>query len=306
MASSMAAATNGTLPLTFPLRSQAADLAAAGGKGASLTRLVVAGLPVPDGFVVSTAAYRQFVRVNDLQAIIESTAAEVRRDEPERLDAVAQRIKVAFDQAVVPAEIEKPVLAAYASLPDEAAAVAVRSSATAEDLPELSFAGQQETFLNVRGAAALLDAVKRCWASLWTPRAIGYRAQHDVATKGIGMAVVVQLLVPAESAGILFTAHPISGRRDQVVINASWGLGEAIVGGHVTPDTLVLDKGSRRVVSRETNDKAVMTVCSDDGSEERSVPSDLRRRPVLDDRCGRGAARAGGSSRGALRSAHGH
>ena len=272
------------VPLTLPLDDQsAAELATAGGKGASLVRLVAAGLPVPDGFIVSTAAYRQYVRANELDAIIASAAAEVTTAEPERLDTASQAIDAAFSRAQVPAEVERAVLAAYRALPGDAPAVAVRSSATAEDLPDLSFAGQQETFLNVHGAEVVLGAVKRCWASLWTPRAISYRAHHDVETDGVGMAVVVQLLVPAESAGVLFTAHPISGRRDHVVINASWGLGEAVVSGQVTPDTLILDKGERSVVSREINDKAVMTVRSDDGSEEQPVPSELRGRPALDD-----------------------
>ena len=272
------------VPLTLPLDDQsAAELATAGGKGASLVRLVAAGLPVPDGFIVSTAAYRQYVHANELDAVIASAAAAVTTAEPARLDTASQAIDAAFSRAQVPAEVERAVLAAYRALPGDAPAVAVRSSATAEDLPDLSFAGQQETFLNVHGAEVVLGAVKRCWASLWTPRAISYRAQHDVEADGVGMAVVVQLLVPAESAGVLFTAHPISGRRDHVVINASWGLGEAVVSGQVTPDTLILDKGERSVVSREINDKAVMTVRSDDGSEEQPVPSELRGRPALDD-----------------------
>ncbi len=272
------------VPLTLSLDNQgAAELATAGGKGASLVRLVAAGLPVPDGFIVTTSAYRQFVRANDLDAIIASATAEVTTGESERLDTASQVIGAAFGQAHMPAEVERAVLAAYTGLPGDAPAVAVRSSATAEDLPDLSFAGQQETFLNMRGGEAVLDAVKRCWASLWTPRAISYRAQHEVETDGVGMAVVVQLLVPAESAGILFTAHPITGRRDHVVVNASWGLGEAVVSGQVTPDTLILDKGERSVVSREINDKTVMTVRSDEGSEEQPVPSELRSRPALDD-----------------------
>ena len=122
--------------------------------------------------------------------------------------------------------------------------VAVRSSATAEDLPELSFAGQQETYLNIHGAAMVLDAVKRCWASLWTARAIGYRARHGIAQEDVSLAVVVQELVPADAAGIMFTANPLTGARDQVMINAAWGLGEAIVGGLVTPDTVVVEKAS--------------------------------------------------------------
>ncbi|HAG98050.1 MAG TPA: pyruvate, phosphate dikinase, partial [Ktedonobacter sp.] len=117
----------------------------------------------------------------------------------------------------------------------------VRSSATAEDLPELSFAGQQETYLNMRGEAMVLDAIKRCWASLWTARAIGYRARSGIAHEEVSLAVVVQELVLADAAGILFTTNPLTDERDQVMINAAWGLGEAIVSGQVTPDTVVVD-----------------------------------------------------------------
>src|SRR4030095_6434997 len=124
----------------------------------------------------------------------------------------------------------------------------------------LAFAGQQETYLNIHGLAAVQEAVRRCWASLWTGRAIGYRAQHGVDQGSGRLAVVVELLVPAEAAGVLFTVDPIGGRRDQATITATWGLGEAIVGGTVTPDTLVVDKASGRVVDRQTADKQVMTV----------------------------------------------
>ena len=169
---------------------------------------------------------------------------------------------------------------AYRALGDDVA-VAVRSSATAEDLPTLSFAGQQDTYLNIRGGDAVLDAVRRCWASLWNPRAVAYRDEHGVSHDDVALAVVVQELVPADASGILFTADPVTGSRTETVINASWGLGEAVVGGEVTPDTVTVSRG---VVTRATTGaKTVMTVRTAAGTEDRAVPDDLRDRPVLDE-----------------------
>jgi len=193
---------------------------------------------------VTTAAYRRFVDENNLQPRILAALETANPAQPETLQAASRTIRALFDQAQIPPDVAGAVAQAYAALPGKTPAVAVRSSATAEDLPDLSFAGQQETYLNVRGAEAVLDAVKRCWASLWTARAIGYRLQHGIDQSAVSLAVVVQLLVPAETAGILFTANPVNGRRDQVVISASWGLGEAIVGGLVTPDTIIVDKAT--------------------------------------------------------------
>jgi phosphoenolpyruvate synthase/pyruvate phosphate dikinase len=276
----------------LPLAEPAATLAQVGGKGASLARLSGAGLPVPDGFHVTTEAYRRFVQENGLQAEIEQALEAVDLARPSTLEAASKRIQERFLIAQIPPEIAREVIEAYAALPGQnpavagepAVPVAVRSSATAEDLPEASFAGQQETYLNVSGPEAVLEATRKCWASLWTARAIGYRARQDIPSGQVALAVVVQLLIPAEAAGILFTANPVNGRRDQAVISASWGLGEAVVGGAVTPDSLVLEKASGQVVSRETSTKEVMTVRSDGGTEEEPVPETLRRAPVLDDR----------------------
>jgi pyruvate,water dikinase len=158
----------------------------------------------------------------------------------------------------------------------------VRSSATAEDLPDLSFAGQQDSYLNMRGDAMLLDAVKRCWASLWTARAIGYRARHSIPAGDVSLAaVVVQELVLADAAGVLFTANPLTGARDQALINAAWGLGEAIVGGQVTPDAVVVDKASGAVIEQQISAKELMTVRSPDGTHEAPVPADQRELAVL-------------------------
>ncbi|WP_188190119.1 PEP/pyruvate-binding domain-containing protein [Nonomuraea sp. SYSU D8015] len=246
----------------LPLDDAAADLATVGGKGASLARLTRAGLPVPGGFHVTTEAYLAFVA---------AFHDEIDPGDPERTAAL-------FARHDMPEDLAEEILRAYRALGDDVA-VAVRSSATAEDLPEMSFAGQQDTYLNIR-ADALLDAVKRCWASLWNARAVAYRDQNGVPHDDVALAVVVQELVDADAAGILFTADPVTGARDATVINASWGLGEAVVGGQVTPDTITVSGAGVRV---EVGDKTVMTVRTPTGTEERPVPGELRRRPVLDE-----------------------
>jgi rifampicin phosphotransferase len=250
-----------------------ADLATVGGKGASLATLRRAGLPVPPGFHVTTAAYRRFVAHHGL--------AEQILDSADGSSEGAADIAALFAAHDVPDEIAAPIRAAYAALGSPA--VAVRSSATAEDLPGASFAGQQDTFLDVRGANAVVDAVRRCWASLWTVRAMEYRRREAIDPADVALAVVVQELVDADAAGVLFTADPVTGATDRMVVNATWGLGESLVGGHVTPDELVLDAATGAVRERRTGDKAVMTVRTPDGPAERPVPDDRRRVPVLDD-----------------------
>ena len=162
--------------------------------------------------------------------------------------------------------------------------MAVRSSATAEDLASASFAGQQETYLNVRGTEAVAAAVIECWASLWTARAMAYRAREGIDPDTVRLAVVVQQMVDAEAAGVMFTANPANGRRDQTVISAAWGLGESVVSGSVTTDDVVVEAGTGRVLSRRTADKEVMTVYAERGTREQPVPATRRRQAVLDDR----------------------
>ncbi|WP_214321925.1 PEP/pyruvate-binding domain-containing protein [Nonomuraea sediminis] len=246
--------------VVLPLDDPAADLATAGGKGASLARLTRAGLPVPPGFHITTEAYRSFVApFLDELLRTRDAALFLRHDMPEPIAA----------------EIRK----AYAELGSDVA-VAVRSSATAEDLPDMSFAGQQDTYLNIRGDG-LLEAVRKCWASLWNERAVAYREQNGVPHDDVALAVVVQELVDADAAGIMFTANPVTGDRGEIVVNASWGLGEAVVGGQVTPDTLVISADAVKSVT--LGDKSVMTVRTADGTREEPVPADLRARQVLDD-----------------------
>jgi len=282
----------------LPLSDPQATLETAGGKGASLARLANAGLPVPGGFHVTTSAYRACVEANDLQPAILAALGGLNLTDAIALEAASARIRQLFTNATVPADIATEIRSAYAQLsnaehltPDLQPPVAVRSSATAEDLPEASFAGQQETFLNISGADAVLDATVRCWASLWNARAIAYRARRGIAPESVALAVVVQLLAEAEAAGILFTANPITGRRDQVSISAAWGLGEAVVGGLMTPDSLTVEKASGRVLERQTADKQVMTVRVAGGTHEQPVPDHLRSAPVLDDAAARELAR---------------
>ncbi|TME34071.1 MAG: phosphoenolpyruvate synthase [Chloroflexi bacterium] len=208
----------------------AADLPEAGGKGANLGELRRAQFPVPDGFVITTAAYA-----------LAAEAAGVTGETP-----ATARVRLAASP--VPAGIAEAVRDAYRAL--GATAVAVRSSATAEDLPDASFAGQQDTMLGVSGEDAVLDAVRKCWASLWNDRAVTYRQTHDVPTEGLRLAVVVQRMVDAESAGVLFTADPITGRRKRAAIEAVRGLGEQLVSGSVNPDHFVVNTRSGAVLER--------------------------------------------------------
>src|SRR5436305_8032188 len=186
-----------------------------------------------------------------------------------------------FAQGSIPAEIATAIRQAYVALDGDDLSVAVRSSATAEDRPDLSFAGQQETYLNMHGEAMVLDAIKRCWASLWTARAIGYRARSGITHEEVSLAVVVQELVLADAAGILFTANPLTGERDQVMINDAWGLGEAIVSGQVTHDAVVVDRASGTITAQPVSEKEVMTVCSPEGTSEEPVPVGKRTSAVL-------------------------
>lgn len=268
-------------PLVLALDDASATLERVGGKGVSLGRMAAGGLPVPPGFHVTTAAYRYFIARHGLQEQILKAVSKISPDQPATLEEAAQTIARLFEQHPQPDEVARAVRKAYARLGGGDLPVAVRSSATAEDLPEMSFAGQQETYLNVRGDKMVLDAVKRCWASLWTAQAIGYRARNRIAPADVSLAVVVQEMVAAEAAGILFTANPMTGARDQLVINAAWGLGESIVGGQVTPDSMLVAKSDGSIIRQDVGDKRVMTVLTPTGTHEEPVPANKRDRPVL-------------------------
>jgi phosphohistidine swiveling domain-containing protein len=252
-----------------------------GGKGMSLAKMSQAGFPVPEGFHITTTAYRTFVDTNHLQAKIRSALKDATPTLPATLEAASATIHRLFADASTPNEISVAITNAYNDLNRKS--VAVRSSATAEDLPDASFAGQQETFLNICGEADLLEALKKCWASLWTARAIGYRIKKGIDQKTVALAVVVQEMVNAEAAGILFTANPINGHRDEMVINASWGLGEAIVSGLVSPDTIIADKATGKVKQYDVAEKTVITVLTEKGTREEKLEDVQSRSRVLNE-----------------------
>ena len=207
------------------------DVASAGGKGANLGELIHAGMPVPEGFIITAAAYAAAVQPLDLRLA-------------DRLGADdSTSIRADVEAAVMPANLRTEIADGYAAL--GGGLVAVRSSATAEDLPGAAFAGQQDTYLNVVGGAAVIDAVRRCWGSLWTERAIAYRKRLTIDPEDVGIAVVIQRMINAEVAGVMFTADPVSGDRKTIMIDASRGLGEAVVSGLVTPDHYRLDDQGR-------------------------------------------------------------
>ncbi|MCB9131203.1 MAG: phosphoenolpyruvate synthase [Anaerolineales bacterium] len=253
-----------TPSVTLSIDSPDATLANAGGKGVNLVKMARAGLPVPPGFIVATDAYRQFVAANDLQPFIVIALADTNSDDPVALETASAAIRGRFAAAPLPPDLSTAILDAYRALTTDDRSpvtdhlpVAVRSSATAEDLPDMSFAGQQDTFLNVVGDAALLKAVRDCWSSLWTARAIAYRARNGIDQASVALAVVVQAMVESEASGVLFTANPLTGRRGETVIDATLGLGEALVSGQVEPDQYVVDSVAGRIVERRLGAKAL-------------------------------------------------
>lgn len=254
------------------------DLPIVGGKGASLGAMLQAGLPVPEGFAVLTQAYLLFVAHNGLEPSVRDLDERVRVDDRQALDAAAQALKNRFVAGQIPPPVATAIMAAYRET--GGGVMVVRSSATAEDLPGASFAGQHDSFLNIEGDGAVCDAVRSCWASLWNPRAVSYRKQAGLDATRIAISVVVQRMVDAERSGVLFTANPLNHRRDQMLLSASWGLGEAVVGGHVTPDSWVLDS-TGRVVEHHPADKLVYTVRQGRGTVNRTMPEDKRRAVAL-------------------------
>ena len=241
----------------LPFDSADATLENAGGKGMNLARLTRAGFAVPRGFIISTDAYREFVSVNRWLPAILSGVADLSADDASALERTSAQIRAAFSAGKIPEEVESAIRAAYANLQD--IPVAVRSSATAEDLPDLSFAGQQDTYLNVIGVGQVLEAVIHCWSSLWTARAIGYRIRNGIDHKEAALAVIVQEMVQSEASGVLFTANPLTGLRSETVIDATLGLGEALVSGQVEPDHYVVDTINRRILTKTLGAKKIST-----------------------------------------------
>ena len=217
------------------------NVAAAGGKGANLGEMTSAGIPVPPGFVITAEGYRHFISHNHYDAAFETMLREAGEDEA-RLCACAEKLRDMILVGEIPEELSREISSKYASLSPDECRVAVRSSATAEDLPDASFAGQQETYLNIRGMEELLDHVRKCYASLWGNRAVCYRFHQGYDQLSVALAVVIQEMVESEKAGVLFTVNPVTKDPSQIQINASYGLGESVVSGRVTADSILCDK----------------------------------------------------------------
>jgi phosphohistidine swiveling domain-containing protein len=240
----------------LPLDTPSGTLETVGGKALNLSRLARAGFPVPGGFLIPVSAYRQFMEGNQLEQKIIRLLSGVSLEKPDELEALSQAIRGWFEQGRIPPNLAEEIQAAYSALGSPK--VAVRSSATAEDLPEISFAGQQDTFLNVSGEGSLLEAVVKCWSSLWTARAIGYRQRNGIGQADLGLAVIVQEMVPSQVSGVVFTANPLTGRRSETVIDATLGLGEALVSGKVEPDHYVVDMRMPQVANKQIGAKALV------------------------------------------------
>ncbi|MGM0436996.1 MAG: phosphoenolpyruvate synthase, partial [Bacillota bacterium] len=239
------------------------DLDIAGGKGANLGELTQKGIKVPPGFCVTADTYKYFIEEKDLDNEIKELIAKVDRHDSNRLSNIASEIRDLIKYSEMPEEIKEEIKKAYKKLNKkvgEKTEVAVRSSATAEDLPEASFAGQQDTYLYIFGEEELINYIKECWASLWTARAIYYREEKDFDHFKVALSAVVQKMVNSEKSGVVFTANPINNRRDEVMVNSSWGLGEAVVSGVVTPDEFVVDKKNLDIKERNIARKLKMIV----------------------------------------------
>ncbi|HWL45364.1 MAG TPA: PEP/pyruvate-binding domain-containing protein [Ilumatobacter sp.] len=259
-----------------------------GGKNASLGELMMADLPVPPGFAVTTDAYQQMWRNTALVEAINDELRGIDHDDARANIDTSARIRKLIEAEPLDDEVVTAVADSYQALCDfcEVAdlPVAVRSSATAEDLPDASFAGQQDTFLWVKGADAVLDNVRRCWSSLFTDRAIAYRHAMGYLHTSISMSVGIQKMVDPVCAGVAFTLNPANGDRSQVAIDASWGLGEMVVSGEVTPDNFLVDKVIHEIVSRRISDKHEELVLGDDGEVHRAeVAAERRTAPCLTD-----------------------
>lgn len=250
-------------PIVFSLSSPELTFAMAGGKGINLTRLTLAGLSVPAGFAITTDAYQIFIKFHRLDEEISQLINGIDFSSPELLEEFSASIRKRFQQVPIPNNFRDPILKAYRQL--GSSPVAVRSSATAEDLPDLSFAGQQDTFLNVIGEENLLNAVRSCWSSLWTARAISYRHHNHISQNNLSLAVIVQKMVQSEVSGVAFTANPLNGIRSQIVINATPGLGEALVSGKVDADQYIVERENNLIISKRLGKKAISIRSAVDG-----------------------------------------
>ncbi|MFC3242812.1 PEP/pyruvate-binding domain-containing protein [Gordonia humi] len=236
-----------------------------GGKGKNLAELVADGFDVPGGFIVSTEAYGLALQEAGFASHVLADVRTIDYDDLAALDSVSGRIRSMIEAVAIPAALRDEVAKAYASLGDDMR-VAVRSSGTAEDTAAASFAGLHDTFLEICGVDDVLDAIRRCWASMWTARAVSYRNSNGFDHGEASIAIVVQAMVHSAISGVMFTANPLNARTDEMVINASYGLGEAIVSGQVTPDEYVVGGDDLAIKRAHIGDKALTITRAESGS----------------------------------------
>jgi pyruvate,water dikinase len=268
------------------------DIPLVGGKNANLGEMISAGLPVPPGFAVTAYAYEKFLEqtriAEKIYKIIKETITDT--NDPKQYDAASKKIRELIEKSSMPEEIENAVKSAYKKLNKRLnlkdTFVAVRSSATAEDLPDASFAGQQETFLNVKGSDELVEKVVKCWSSLFTPRAIFYRNEKGFAHEKVFISVGVQKMVNSRVAGVMFTLNPVTGNTDEIVIEGNYGLGETVVSGVVNPDDFVVDKNTLKIKERRIARKTVQYIRDPDTGKtvHLDVPEEKQKKTCVNDK----------------------
>lgn len=258
------------------------DVAKVGGKGANLGEMTQAGFPVPNGFVVTSSAYVHMIEENNLQDKIKAMLKDLNVEDATALNRASKQVIDLIEKSPFPKDIEEQVFAAYDKLGSDSW-VAVRSSATAEDLPEASFAGQQETYLNVRGDASVIVHIRKAWASLFEPRAIYYRVQQGFDHFKVALAVPVQKMVQSDISGIMFSINPVTNDKSHIVIEAIWGLGENIVQGTVTPDHYEVDKNELKLIQHTVIHQDIEMVRSGEGNIQRKVPASRQDKRKLSD-----------------------
>jgi len=272
------------LPLVIDFKDIDKDsLSLVGGKGANLGEMFKEGFPVPNGFAVTVPAYELFLKENDIAKKIYEILEVIDVEDATQLESVAKRIQKIINASKFPEAVFNSMVKSYKRLGGifNNALVAVRSSATAEDLPGMSFAGQQATFLNIKGESNLQVAVRECWASLFTPRAIYYRHSNKIEIEKVGISVIVQKMVQSEVSGIMFSIDPVTNRKDRIIIDAVWGLGEMIVQGSYIPDHYVVQKETFDVLSKELNTQKMQYIRSGQTTKEVNVPKKLQDRIKL-------------------------
>ena len=263
-----------------------ADRPTVGGKGGSLGELTRAHIPVPPGFVVRTAAFERFLSALENEEPIRPKVEAVSSNELEKITALSEYLRGRLEGEPLPDDVNQEILAAHAELSgaDSNPPLAVRSSATTEDATDASFAGLQDTYLWTIGAEATLQRVRSCWASLYSVPSIAYRRKQGLPESGVAMAVVVQRMVNAHKAGVMFTRSPLTGDRSVITIEGAWGLGSAVVSGDVTPDRFVIAKITGEISVREISDKHIQHLPAPSGGvREVETPEQLRKVPCLSD-----------------------